>query len=731
MSKVNSPLQQIVVPTDSIEHGVDKSLLKALKGAPLTDHRVSRYLAGWGEGKTVPAYFSNKKLAGEKQAPFKGSTVERVRDIYKGVYNTAKSVSLAQDDKLPWEYDTKGKLLSTELDAMKFKINYLKNIIGLKNEDKWTVDINTTTNEALDDLPDPIRTSMIQSCINQLIPLEMEYAQIKAESSFRQNLINWMLGEGPSKEYKKCWWIQMHPDEEDFNKSLQELYSEGERGQNLANQLAKERKKLMDNIPGFTRGVIEKTDRLPLRFKEFKEELARNAPKTDEGKQMAALFCDSFMICLNQTLECFLWYKYIVLDEEPDFDYPFHEYYWNIVRNEHIANNISPDEKQEVIDDNTFQEKLDNIDAGYDPKEIDFSPDSEIILKRKKFRPDQMEIEYHPQVDIKEVPPPLEEEAPHTPINKKQKDKRNRRAEKEEKLKKVKDGKEEIKIEQPPPLPYRPPEAPKKELPAVPKPKPPKKPTPNVPVSVAPPPPPPIKTEETEEEELKRLEQALDEAGFKDEDEVGLEKRLKHRGRKYQAVGALVDDKAVQKILDTGFAKAASASVKNDDIAIKAAISEIAWGIGEQVAKSLANYISNSKNPERLIKSDKLYVQMQHLLNDLSQRKIEWSEGMVKTTINLATTMYEDAKEDEEKRKEGKQEITPRTLIKGFTANTPETPGTPEEFKYFKKLYRAWKRKGTLPAISSGDQLLGVRHLSIQDKRKRLSKRLSILDLKE
>jgi hypothetical protein len=258
---------------------VRKSLNKILKGGPATDYRVNPYLQPSPARTQVPDYFSNRKLAGEKHPDAKGSTVDRVHRIYDGVYDTAKAIHLSQENKLPWEYDTKGKLLSTELDVLKFKINYLKELMQI-DKDEWKVNADKAFGNIT---ADDVRVALINASAQQLIPLEMEHAQIKAESNFRQNLINWMLGEGSSDEYKKCWWIRIHPPDADKDKTLAKLYDEGKK--DLANALAKERKKLLDGIPGFTRGVIEHTDKLPIRSKEFLEELARNAPKTDEGKK--------------------------------------------------------------------------------------------------------------------------------------------------------------------------------------------------------------------------------------------------------------------------------------------------------------------------------------------------------------------------------------------------------------------------------------------------------------
>lgn len=261
--------------------------------------------------KLPPTFFNTSTLAGKEHQLKKGeSTVERIKRQISGVVESAKNVHLELDTSLPWEFDTKGRLYSTDSDKVDFKIKWLRAQLGLAQEgDIHPSDyidrnlIGRLTNEADNER----RIALLNGASNLLIQLEAERALQQSEANFRQDLIKWMMGSGRTGEYKHCWWITKHPSVGDENSTVEQLLEERSISEKDADEFIEERQKLITANPAIPRGIVEQTDLMPLKTKVFLDHLRRTAPKTDE--------------------EFYLWYKYIIREKPINYDYIFEDYY--------------------------------------------------------------------------------------------------------------------------------------------------------------------------------------------------------------------------------------------------------------------------------------------------------------------------------------------------------------------------------------------------------------------
>jgi hypothetical protein len=246
-------------------------------------------------------YLSNRTLAGTvPKTPFPESAQERVKAHIRGVFETAKGVTVKENLKLPWEHDKNGMRFSSETEKKRFQIKHLRKMLGLYKEGRLRMlpiihpeyskyeNIRIVDNDVA---PAPVEEALIYGAANALIHLEVDMALIGAEKKFRKGLIDWFTGEGRSKEYEKCWWI-------DGKFQTTQMEWENANG-DKRKQIYAQRQKLVYANPALMRGMVEDTDMLPFKIKVFLDELYRCAPKTHE--------------------EAYLWYKYIVKGTEPDY----------------------------------------------------------------------------------------------------------------------------------------------------------------------------------------------------------------------------------------------------------------------------------------------------------------------------------------------------------------------------------------------------------------------------
>lgn len=252
------------------------------------------------------SYGDNRVMAGEKH-PLKvpESTVERIQRKSADVYDSAKEVKLAKEHLLPWQYDKDGKMLSTPVDQLRFKVNYLRKQLGLKTvtdvglAHETETDLAKLSKRKKYSIQDSIisetvvsvniKQALIQAACELMVKLESELAVVQAESKFRMGLMKWMLGDGQPEEYNNCWWVK---DKES----------------------KKERRKLLTGNPNLTRGVIESNDMMAFKTKLFIERLFKTPPKNDE--------------------EHYLWYKYLVKGKKVDFDYIYEPSYVSEITNQ-------------------------------------------------------------------------------------------------------------------------------------------------------------------------------------------------------------------------------------------------------------------------------------------------------------------------------------------------------------------------------------------------------------
>lgn len=257
--------------------------------------------------RPIPDHLYPHNFAGKPNGPPDKSTVARVRRHLSGVLDTAKGIKLDSDTSLPWEHDKNGRLYATDSEKLKFQAEWLRKKMGLEPEGEFQ-DAKHQSDVV------PIQTGLLrdfkyEALMNaagaKLIKVETKLALQQAEIQFRHEFLMWMVGDGPDKEYDKCWWV----------KNL-----------NLIKDPIKKRnarKTLLSANPHITLGVVESQDMMGLRTKYFLDHLFGSVPKTDE--------------------EFWLWYKFIIRGRKVNFDHLFEDS-WSEDFRKRVSTNPGPKE---------------------------------------------------------------------------------------------------------------------------------------------------------------------------------------------------------------------------------------------------------------------------------------------------------------------------------------------------------------------------------------------------
>jgi hypothetical protein len=242
----------------------------------------------------APMFYNTKTLAGTRVNELRQDTFESKRKLVTDALNSAKGIKMNVEHKLPWQYDTDGKLYSTDMEKLRFKVTTLRNkLLKIKDQNKPDTDAKRI------------------ALLNTYYPLKMELELLEAESKFKKGLYCWVLGEGKFEEYDKCYWIKdIYDPRTNKRMNLREIEDQLTNGylftrdedkahyKNLRFQLTQT---MMRANPNLTQGMIEQSDNLEFKAKAFIDYLKQTLPKTDE--------------------EAYLFYKYIVLSHKLDFDY--------------------------------------------------------------------------------------------------------------------------------------------------------------------------------------------------------------------------------------------------------------------------------------------------------------------------------------------------------------------------------------------------------------------------
>lgn len=289
------------------------------------------------------AYTAN--IAGKERSPKSGDTVERKKSLIHDAIQTGKEVKMSHDHKLPWQYDTHGKLYSTQTEQLRFKIDYLeKTASSLQLSD-------------FDGDKDEYIAKKMGLYVN-LYSLLPEYELLQAESEFKNNLHNWILGEGKLGEYNKCWWIKDEVEIAFSKYSIKELdkYLKSQKlpdtetyllggleEEDTFKEYKKKRleltQKLIKMHPQLTQGMIENESDLKFKGMVFLQYLKRKIPKTDE--------------------EAYLWYKYIIRKQPLDFNYLTEPYYVGHILNN--PRNYMTQEEFDLLYKNDFESTIQRI----------------------------------------------------------------------------------------------------------------------------------------------------------------------------------------------------------------------------------------------------------------------------------------------------------------------------------------------------------------------------------
>lgn len=220
------------------------------------------------------------QLAGGQQPPKSGDTLQKFKKIIGSALGTAKDVKLGGAHKLPWQYDSDGKLYSTEVEQLRFKCEWLRGEI-------------TRAGGGTDDAPSTRDDIELQALYNTYYPLKLELQLIEAEAKFRRKLFCWILGEGTAEEYIHCPWlgkrvVLSNGLEVDLGEIDQQLAGDYWLDTNTQEDLKWKRleitQTLLRTYPGLSQGMIDQDDKLVLKAKVFIDYLKRKMPKNDEGK---------------------------------------------------------------------------------------------------------------------------------------------------------------------------------------------------------------------------------------------------------------------------------------------------------------------------------------------------------------------------------------------------------------------------------------------------------------
>jgi hypothetical protein len=223
----------------------------------------------------------------------------RFQSLVQKAKESAKGVRVDADSTLPWEHDTEGRLLSTPTDILHFKLERLREWLGLHKADeeqKWPVDA-----------PANMSGAIFASLCRLYADLSLEAEVMREEGEFRYQLERWLLGEAPIDEYVNCFWVDQHiiDDIRNLEKNTQTALSWFGQSEATAELRVKLRsqlqRKLMDENDGaLWHGFLQKQTDKDIMTRSFLTQLMRTSPKTDE--------------------EAYLWYKYLIKKHPITFD---------------------------------------------------------------------------------------------------------------------------------------------------------------------------------------------------------------------------------------------------------------------------------------------------------------------------------------------------------------------------------------------------------------------------
>jgi hypothetical protein len=240
-------------------------------------------------------------LAGEMIKPEPESTIKRYERIYDEAKTSAKGVNFRaeMDPILPWESQTEGRFFGSKIEKLHEEIKWLENLI--QNTADNTLESLDKTNQC--------KSEALGALFNVYTQKKLDLHMMDAETEMQKSFKIWVMGEAPAAEYRRCNWISNQ--EIEFLERLEpELINEKRRvyetnaqvGLSLNNFLHKHKfpitQRMIKSFPGLTRGTIDKTNDLRIKYTAFITMLSKIVPRTEE--------------------EAFLYYKYIIVGKDRD-----------------------------------------------------------------------------------------------------------------------------------------------------------------------------------------------------------------------------------------------------------------------------------------------------------------------------------------------------------------------------------------------------------------------------
>jgi len=257
-------------------------------------------------------------LCGKGPTQNQVSGISFFKEKLNSIYDSAKNVFLPQDYPLPWENDTRGLLFDSPIEMLEEKIKYLAILSRYVLLGEHLVKFDASDPEHVKALPHFFAPDKLPQPVFPLpaniFELLAEYHLLKAEKQFREKLRKWMEGMAPPYEYPEDV-INWAPHEV-YNKAknllnpytpLKDQLNQAEKTFGIESQRYLKMKDFSEKVrlnnvnPTISQGFILNEDILKWKTNTFLEILKKTPPKNDT--------------------EAYLFYKYIILKKEPNFDY--------------------------------------------------------------------------------------------------------------------------------------------------------------------------------------------------------------------------------------------------------------------------------------------------------------------------------------------------------------------------------------------------------------------------
>jgi len=239
----------------------------------------------------------NYPIAGKKKSGRPLDLKKHFVDLIDNARDSAKHFKIDSDDKLPWQQKGCGNWLSTPTETLTWQRDYLYSRLGYVNVSRdgrqFTRRAFTQTIWDTSEFGGAWKAAVAK----KIASIEMKLAAIKVEADFKDDLVQWIQGEGPKEEYNQCRWREL------YNK-LEVQYSataDPTKKADIWLRLEDAKRVLVHSYPGIAEGFIRDRDNQRVKTSTFLSWLARKTPTTEE--------------------EAALYYKYIVRKSPVDFEW--------------------------------------------------------------------------------------------------------------------------------------------------------------------------------------------------------------------------------------------------------------------------------------------------------------------------------------------------------------------------------------------------------------------------